>query len=70
MLTMVSKFVLDQTQTTPQDHFLQASKTYTKSSLANNIFLLKKQLKKLKNKKRNKKSQHHSLLKITSLNSY
>ena len=70
MLTMVSKFVLDQTQTTPQDHFLQASKTYTKSSLANNIFSLKKQLKKLKNEKRNKKSQHHSLLKITSLNSY
>ena len=67
---MVSKFVLDQTQTTPQDHFLQASKTYTKSSLANNIFSLKKKLKKLKNKKSNKKSQYHSLLKITSLNSY
>ena len=53
---MVSKFVLDQTQTTPQDHFLQASKTYTKSSLANNIFSLKKkQLKKLKNKKKQQK---------------
>ena len=35
MLTMVSEFVLSQTQTTPQDHFLQASKTYTKSSIIN-----------------------------------
>ena len=32
---MVSEFVLGQTQTTPQDHFLQASKTYTKSSIVN-----------------------------------
>ena len=57
MLTMVSKFVLDQTQTTPQDHFLQASKTYTKSSLANNIFSLKKTTQKTqKQKKQQKKS--------------
>ena len=35
MLTMVSKFVLGQTQTTPQDHFLQASKTYAESSIVN-----------------------------------
>ena len=34
---MVSEFVLGQTQTTPQDHFLQASKTYTKSSIVNLI---------------------------------
>ena len=33
MQTIVSEFVLDQTQTTPQDHFLQTSKTYTKSLL-------------------------------------
>ena len=32
---MVTEFVLGQTQTTPQDHFLQASKTYTKSSTVN-----------------------------------
>ena len=31
---MVSEFVLSQTQTTLQDHFLQASKTYTNSSIA------------------------------------
>ena len=68
---MVSEFVLGQTQTTPQDHFLQASKTYTKSSLANNIFSLKKNnSRNSKTKKATKKSQHHSLLKITSLNSY
>ena len=35
MLTMVSEFVLGQTQMTPQDHFLQATKTYTKSSIVN-----------------------------------
>ena len=35
MLTMVTEFVLNQTQTTPQDQFLQASKTYTKSSTVN-----------------------------------
>ena len=57
MLTMVSEFVLGQTQTTPQDHFLQASKTYTKSSLANNIFSLKKTTQKTqKQKKQQKKS--------------
>ena len=32
---MVSEFVLSQTQTTPKDHFFQASKTYTKSSIVN-----------------------------------
>ena len=53
---MVSEFVLGQTQTTPQDHFLQASKTYTKSSLANNIFSLKKTTQKTqKQKKQHKK---------------
>ena len=57
MPTMVSKFALDQTLTTPQDHFLQASKTYTKSSLANNIFSLKKTTQKTqKQKKQQKKS--------------
>ena len=30
---MVSAFVLGQTQTTPQDHFLQTLKTYIKSSV-------------------------------------
>ena len=30
---MVSEIVLGQTQTTPQDHFFQASKTYTKSTI-------------------------------------
>ena len=34
---MVSEFVLGQTQMTSQDHFLQASKTYTKSSIVNLI---------------------------------
>ena len=34
ILTMVSEFVLSQTQTTLQDHFLQASKTYTNSFIA------------------------------------
>ena len=34
ILTMVSEFALSQTQTTLQDHFLQASKTYTNSSIA------------------------------------
>ena len=28
MLTMISEFVLGRTQTTPQDHFLQASKIF------------------------------------------
>ena len=32
---MVSEFVLTETQTTPQDHFLQASETYKKSSIVN-----------------------------------
>ena len=35
MLTKVFEFVLGQTQTTPKDHFLQALKTYTKSSTVN-----------------------------------
>ena len=35
MITMVSEFVLGQTQTTPQDNFLQASKTHTKSPIVN-----------------------------------
>ena len=30
---MVSEFFLGQTQTTPQDHYLQTSKTYEKSSI-------------------------------------
>ena len=32
---MVSEFVLGQAQMTPQDHFLQPSKTYTKSTILN-----------------------------------
>ena len=32
---MVCEFVLGQTQTTSQVNFLQASKTYTKSSIVN-----------------------------------
>ena len=35
MLTMVSEIVLSQTQMAPQDHFLQALKTYTKSTIDN-----------------------------------
>ena len=32
---MVSEFILGQTQTTPQDQFPQALKTYTKLSIDN-----------------------------------
>ena len=32
---MVSEFILGQTQMTPQDHFPQALKTYTKLSIDN-----------------------------------
>ena len=35
MPTMVSEFVHGQTQTTSQDHFLQASEPYTISSIVN-----------------------------------
>ena len=34
-VTHHDEFALGQTQTTPQDYFLQASKTYTKSSMVN-----------------------------------